>query len=590
MSKKRIVLIAFAFSVFLIFTSVMFWHSFQNEDKHFEAYTHNLFCQELSGNTLSLHYTLQNPEEYGIENAPVSLGNMSTDSDAICASLENTKAQLSSFDQSRLSAENQLTYDVLGDYLDISLENAPYLLYEEPLAPLTGIQSQLPVLLSEYPFYDTDDMDAYLKLLQQTPDYFQSVLDFEKARANAGLFMSADSVDAILEECDSFLQMGESCYLYTTFQERLEQLSLPETATESYETLHHKAMEESVFPAYEALMAGLSSLMDEAIPNGGLCRLPQGKEYYQALVHAETGSSRSVPELKELTVAQMNEDLNAIQSIYTEFPESLSLSSDLFNGQGITFEDSNPSSILVTLENCMEDAFPELPDVNVQVKYVQKSMEEYLSPAFYMIPPIDNSTENVIYINQGRMPDDLTLFTTLAHEGYPGHLYQTVYYQSLNPDPIRSLLNFGGYTEGWATYCEMISYYYSPLSKEMAALMQKNSSLILGLYALADIGIHYTGWSLAETITFFGSYGITDTGTIQDIYQLIVADPANYLKYYIGYVEFLELKKNAIETWGDDFSQKRFHQEVLEIGPASFNTLKHYIGDGEFSKNSPSPM
>ena len=260
------------------------------------------------------------------------------------------------------------------------------------------------------------------------------------------------------------------------------------------------------------------------------------------------------------------------------------------NGRKIQFvfdesdEISNPSSILVTLENCMEDAFPELPDVDVQVKYVQKSMEEYLSPAFYMIPPIDNSTENVIYINQGRMPDDLTLFTTLAHEGYPGHLYQTVYYQSLNPDPIRSLLNFGGYTEGWATYCEMISYYYSPLSKEMATLMQKNSSLILGLYALADIGIHYTGWSLAETITFFGSYGITDTDTIQDIYQLIVADPANYLKYYIGYVEFLKLKKNAIETWGDDFSQKRFHQEVLEIGPASFNTLKHYIGDGEFSK------
>ena len=53
-------------------------------------------------------------------------------------------------------------------------------------------------------------------------------------------------------------------------------------------------------------------------------------------------------------------------------------------------------------------------------------MEEYLSPAFYMVPAIDSTKNNVIYINQGHMPDDISLFTTLAHEGYPGHLYQTV--------------------------------------------------------------------------------------------------------------------------------------------------------------------
>ena len=81
-----------------------------------------------------------------------------------------------------------------------------------------------------------------------------------------------------------------------------------------------------------------------------------------------------------------------------------------------------------------------------------------------MIPPIDNSGENVIYINPGHISDDLTLFTTLAHEGYPGHLYQTVYYSATKHPPIRDLLSFGGYTEGWATYCEMLSYYYSPVS------------------------------------------------------------------------------------------------------------------------------
>ena len=123
----------------------------------------------------------------------------------------------------------------------------------------------------------------------------------------------------------------------------------------------------------------------------------------------------------------------------------------------------------------------------------------------------------------------------------------------------------------------MVSYYYAPMDHDLATLMQKNASILLGLYALADMGIHYDGWSLLDTIAFFRSYGITETEVIEEIYQLILGDPANYLKYYIGYVEFLELKKEAIHRWSDDFSQEKFHKAVLEVGPASFDLLREYV-------------
>ena len=175
------------------------------------------------------------------------------------------------------------------------------------------------------------------------------------------------------------------------------------------------------------------------------------------------------------------------------------------------------------------------------------------------------------------MSDDLTLFTTLAHEGYPGHLYQTVYYESTDPDPLRSVMDFGGYVEGWATYAEMCSYYLTPLPEQQAAVLQKNSSLILGLYALADIGIHYDGWDLMDTVAFYSNYGITDTETVREIYELIIGSPANYLKYYVGYVEFLELKKEWAEASDGSFSQKEFHQAVLDVGPAPFEIVEKYI-------------
>ena len=580
LSKKHITAVVLISLAILTSSICIFRHLNQNADEEFSEYTHNLFCQEVSGSTITLHYTLKDPSSYGIENVPVTYGRCTTDTRAICAAVENEQARLHSHKRSQLSKENQLTYDVLDDYLNTSLSLAPYSLYEEPLAPLTGTQAQLPILLSEYQFYTSEDADTYLELLTKTPEYFQSILEFEQAKAEAGLFMASYTVDDIVKECRTFVNLGEKHYLYSSFTERLDELSdLSNDQKETYENKNSEYLKEYVFPAYTELAEGLSALRTAGKNKNGLCYLPEGKKYYEFLVARETGSDRSIQELQTLTSRQIMDDLTAMQETLSNISSEQisSVSSDLFNSQGSLLENNEPSSILADLESQIDGNFPELPPVTTKVKYVQESMEEYLSPAFYMVPAIDNTEQNVIYINQSRMTDDISLFTTLAHEGYPGHLYQNVYYAHQKPDPIRCVLNYSGYTEGWATYSEMLSYYYTPLSKEQATLFQRNTSVILGLYALADMGIHYDGWSLLDTVSFFHTYGITNPTTIEDIYDLIIADPANYLKYYIGYVEFLELKKDAVEKWGENFTQKKFHKAVLDIGPTSFNVIRQYI-------------
>ena len=579
MSKKRSFIIASLALAVILLCAGLFWHFRGNENQQFENYTRNLFCQEVSGSTISLHYTLKEPSAYGIEHVPVSYGYCTADTDAVCASAENALAAINSFDRSRLSRRNRLTYDVLKDSLTSAREMAPYALYEEPLAPLTGTQAQLPVLLSEYQFYTQSDIDTYLELLTKTPEYFHSVLEFEQAKSKAGLFMAAYSADGIIKECQAFIDMGDNNYLYSSFAERLDSVELPSDTKNTYIETNSEHIRNYIFPAYTELKDGLTALRNTGKNQNGLCHLPGGRDYYELVVASETGSSRTIPELQRLTQQQMIADLSDMQQILTPVDENVSVSSDLFKTQGTILNDSSPAAILKDLEEKLAEHFPKPPKVNTEIKYVQKSMEEYLSPAFYMIPAIDNTSDNVIYINEGHLPDDLSLFTTLAHEGYPGHLYQTTYYADKNPDPIRSLLNYGGYSEGWATYSEMMGYYYAPISKEQATLMQKNTSVILGLYALADMGIHYEGWTLVEAVSFFRSYGITDTDTVEEIYDLIIADPANYLKYYIGYVELLELKKDAIKLWGKGFTQEKFHKAVLDIGPAPFDVIREYVLD-----------
>lgn len=545
-----------------------FWSSLHAEssDRQFRTFTRSLFQTEVSANTISLHYTLRSPSDYGIADIPATYGSLSSDPVAAKASVRNVLSSLQEFDPDTLSSENALTFKILDTYLKNASTGTDYLLYQEPLGPVSGIHTQLPVLLSEYSFYDTQDVETYLALLKETPSYFDSVIRFEQKKATSGLFMPDYQADSVLDTCQSFIDMGKENYLVSTFDERIASLDLlPENKKDSFQKENMKLVTEEIYPAYQNLITAIKSLKGKGMNEQGLSHFPYGKKYYEYLVRQTTGCNESISRLRLMTRAQILEDLSAMQKVL--FPADAALT------QASVLEQTSPDSMLDDLRSKITDTFPEIPDVDFQVKYVPESMQDYLSPAFYMIPAIDNLTENVIYINNGQTASGLNLYTTLAHEGYPGHLYQTVYFSASEPDPIRSILDFGGYVEGWATYAEMMSYYLAPLPKTEASLLQKNSSVILGLYALADMGIHYDGWSVTDTVRFFSDYGINDPNAVQSVYKLIIGSPANYLKYYIGYLKFYELKKEMADALGNQFSQKEFHRAVLDVGPAPFKIV-----------------
>lgn len=543
----------------------------EDQNAEFEAYTEELFCSEVSSNTINLHYTLKNPEDYGITEDAAGLGSFETDTDMVKATVENMRRSLEDFSYDNLDLQNKITYDILEYQIKAAEQSADFILYEEPLGLVSGVQTQFPVVLSEYQFYDSQDVETYLELLEMTGAYFDSLIKFEREKASAGLFMADYALDTVIEQCQAFLDMGDGNYLYSTFVDRIKDVNeLTEEEKSDYIQDNALAVSDCIFPAYEKLISDLEQLRGSGKNEKGLSYLPEGIDYYELVVRQSTGSERSVEEMEDLTRRQITDDLEAMEKV-------LGITTEEAQEAAAAIAQTSAELILTRLQEGISGTFPEAPDTVLEVKYVPEEMEDHLSPAFYMIPAIDNTEQNVIYINQAHMSDDLTLFTTLAHEGYPGHLYQTVYYESTDPDPIRSIMDFGGYVEGWATYAEMGSYYLTPLSKEQATLLQKNSSIILGLYALADMGIHYDGWTRMDTVAFFSNYGITDAETVERIYELIIGSPGNYLKYYIGYVEFLELKKEWAEEKGEAFSQKEFHEAVLEVGPAPFEIVEEYM-------------
>lgn len=541
----------------------------------FDTFLDDFFRTEVTANTINLHFTLSAPENYGITETPITLGNISEQALMESrASLENTVSVLKSFDYDTLTREDQLTYDILSDYLQKELDVSDLTLYDEILRPSTGIQSQLPVLYEEYRFYDKSDIEDYLNLISLTDSYFSQIIDFEQRKAQAGLFMSDYACDTIISQCETFVANPSEHYLILTFNNKLDQMAeLSDTEREAYKAKNETLVKEHVLPAYEKLADALTGLLGSGKNDMGLCYLPEGKKYYEYLVRHNTGSAKNISEIQSMISKKRASDLTEAAALILENPRLQEKSSQ------VSLDGMDAIATLNVLQDEMLKNFPEAPDTEFTVSYIDECMEDYMAPAFYITSPIDNYEKNSIFINASTDASTMRYFTTLAHEGFPGHLYQTVMSYEAGLDPVRCILDFPGYVEGWATYVEMISYQYAGLDEDVAKLMSLNQSALLSLYATTDLGIHYDGWTFADTVAFWSEYGISDQDALREVYELIVEEPAHYLKYYVGYLEFLELKDMAKEKYGSDYSDVAFHQAILDIGPAPFAIVEKYLDD-----------
>lgn len=550
------------------------------EQKKFDRYLMDTFTENVSENGIQLHYTLENPEKYGIKDQKKTIGEICK-KDIISGKIQAEKdlKEIKKFDYKKLSYGQQDTYDVLLEYLTMQKKLASYSYYQTILSPVSGVQAQLPITFCEYRLDTKDDVKSYFQLLSQTESYFESVISYEKERVKRGLFMSDDAVDAVIDQIHEFTNSKKNNSLIETFKERIRSVhGLSQTQRETYICKNGEIVIKQVLPAYEKLADQLKVLKGNGKNSLGLSYLKEGREYYKVLVQSKTGSSKSIQEMISMTEENIKECIQEISLICKKYPE---IYEEYANLNIKPYTGSNPKKIIEKLKKKIKRYYPKAPKVNCNIKYVHKSMEKNASPAFYMIPAIDSYKDNVIYINQLQMKDFNQIYSTLAHEGYPGHLYQNVYYAERKESPIRYILDYPGYSEGWATYVEGWSYSTvesGKNSKMFARLNVLGMEFNLALCSRVDFGVHYEGWTKKETEEYLSKFGL-DSLAADHIFSMIVREPANYLSYYIGYREFLELHDYYKKHAGKIYNLKTFHTIMLDAGPCSFDILKKRIDE-----------
>lgn len=557
----------------------------------FSEFTNALFCYETTSDSITTAYTLKNPAAYNIPALEPDLTSFSCrDYQKENQSSQNILGFLSDnlkrFSDSELTESEQITYSLLTNNINLSKAVSKYPFYEELLGSSSGVQANLPVTLGEYPLRNEEDVKTYLNLLKQVPAYFEDVISYEEQRNKKGLctpdFLLLSSKEKMETMLDGFHNDDNS--FIDTFNERISKVEgLSGRKQQHYKKQNENYVKKYVISAYENLYQYMekrleSTSTDNLVPDSstayGLSSLPDGDKYYSLLVKSATGSSRPVTELISMTEQALSQALGDVLNIAITDQKSYFY----YCENSLETYYQSPEVILEALSLMIREDYPVLNNTpTYQVKNVSESLASSLSPAFYMIPAIDDYQNNTIYINTLYTNEENgNLFTTLAHEGFPGHLYQTVYFNDTHPDSVRQSLNYPGYVEGWATYVEMNAFTFLdyPLEGDsLCRLYQADTIINLALCSRIDMGVNYEGWTLADTCKFFEDNGFNSTYAA-DVYTYVVETPANYLSYFIGYLEILDLKEAYKNQEMENYSEKDFHKKLLDIGPADFETIR----------------
>lgn len=586
--------------------STLLYYTHHHHDARFETFGEQFFLNEVQSNPIHFHYTIDDAASYGIDESSLTLpiyhpGDAAND----IYELSQIRTELSAIDRDLLKEDNQYLYDLLDTYLSATAGTAACPYFTEPLSPSSGAPSELPVLLAEYQLGSVEDIENYLAILSQIPDYFDGLIVYEQEKAAAGLFMADVTADKTIAQCSALMDMDSltegTHFLTVTFKERLDDLMEQGTINQeqslSYQAEHDRLLTTVVAPAYDKLADEITLLKGNGKNIGGLAQYDGGRDYYLALLRLRTGSYRDIAEIKRILYQDLKFNYESLIHLLQADPAL----KDMIQHKPMLLPETTPEKYLSYLQTVIQKDYPAIPagkdnaQIHSVVKYVDPSLEPYSAPAFYMTPPIDNVSDNVIYINNQDTSGDLALFTTLAHEGYPGHLYQTVYSQRYWDEhetlPLQNVLYYGGFIEGWAMYVELASYDYAIQLAESAhpeavryyQACRLDRQIQLCLYSLLDVSIHYDGASLEDVRRIFSTLGTMTDESVQAVYQYIAEEPCNYLKYYLGYLEIMELKKQASVIWSEPEKNDtacdpetfpyQFHCFLLQNGPADYRSL-----------------
>jgi uncharacterized protein (DUF885 family) len=514
------------------------------------------------------------------------------------ARIKRDYGQLKSYDASRYTGQERLSYEIFADFLGRTVRGEPWRLYDYPVNPLAGIQSELPNLMVQaQQVRDATDAEHYIARLGEFPRRLGQVVDGLKLRESRGLIPPQFVVEKSLDQIAVFVAPGASGNVLTqAFKDKLAKIpaaQMDEATRAALQARVQESVAAHVLPAYAALTAYLNTLKSKATRNDGVWALPDGDRFYQYQIELHTTTTRTADELHQLGLAEVARigaeiDRLLMQIGYAEGTRAERLRA-LAHSPEQQYENSDAGRAEVLrdyqrfideISSGMDPYFGLKPKAGVRVERVPVFMEKTAPLAYYDGPSLDGSRPGIFFTNlrDVREIPRYQMRSTAYHETVPGHHIQTSIAQELRGLPIfRSLIPFTAYAEGWALYCEQLAGEMGYLADPRDKLGQLQLEMLRSVRLVVDTGMHAKRWTREQAIEYMiTNSGIEEKTVVSEIERYLVA-PGQALAYKVGMLKILELREKAKAALGARFDIREFHDEILKNGAMPLTLLEKQI-------------
>lgn len=549
-------------------------------EESFSDFEDELFQEMMSEDYTTLHFSLRDYQKYGIEKPDVNIGDASWDDyeDSVEDCDEYLK-KLQSFDYDSLSETEQKDYRTIAFYLERNKELNSYPYFDWAFNSAEGVIDNLLTTFTEFVFYEKEDIDDYLATLASVPAYLDQCLENTKEQAAKGYFLTDAMLKATEDAIEKFVDKKDDNELIKIFDENIDAFDgLSAEEKEAYKKKNQEIVLNAYIPSYEKVAEELQKLKGSRKADYNVSSLDGGSEYYAALARYKTSIDADVETILDICTQYIEKSVDELYDIMQNHSEVTEETLDFDSAE----------DVLSYLEGHL-DAFPVLDKVYYNVQYLDPSVANDSIVAYYLSPPVDDMRDNVIKINGNNVSDVIDLYTTLAHEGFPGHLYQTNYYIQQQPSLLRTQLTMMGYQEGWGMFAEGQALHVSGLSEYASEYQKINIELNYVLSAAVDLGVNGLGWSTKDVSKYLDRLDLN--GSIaKDLYDFATLQPGTILPYGVGIAMFELLENKAKNALGNDFDQKAFNEVLLNDGNRPFEVVEDdvnaYCGIDENDENN----
>ena len=539
----------------------------------FSDHLYDEWKETVESDYLTMHSSVYDWRELGLTKPEVTFGDISIDSFRETVSYaEEALEKLHEFDIEELDETEWHDYMAFEAYLENSIDMYSYPEFQFMFRPFTGYLINVIDYFADFMFYEKQDVEDYLTLIEELPSYIDQMKEFTEAQAKEGYFLDDLGYTDAMSELNEMIEKGENCPLVVNFENNIDGFDgISDAEKAEYKERNRTLISGSIIPAIRDVRAFLSELKgSRSVQSGALIEYEPGEgtadglEYYKALVKYSASSSDSLEDIFDYLTKAITESYDYLDWIFENDTE--------FTSPGKIEGMESIEDVLSYLRDNMQ-GFPEGPDVDYTPSYLPPGSNDF-AMAYYIPAPVDNIRQNIIRVNKQNTNDLNTLYYVLAHEGFPGHLYQFTWYQaSEGYKPLRHELTFMGYEEGWANYVERTMLLRSGLDKTSAEYLYLSEILSFMIYAASDIAVNGLGYDQEELSEYIENVGF-DLAYAEELYELSVEMPGSYIPYGYGAARFLEFRERAEQALGDDFDEEEFHEVLLTYGPRPFELVE----------------